>query len=83
MPITPRIKQMFLVSSKAKLLDAHVRYRSNGEILNGIFDGEIIKQFEFLPYHDFANEPRNLKFMLDGDSIQQFLKDQQIIVFGP
>ena len=43
MPITPRIKQMFLVSSKAKLLDAHVRYRSNGEILNGIFDGETIK----------------------------------------
>jgi hypothetical protein len=72
MPITPRIKQMFLVSSKAKLLDAHVQCRNNGEILNEIFDGEAIKQFESLPYHDFAAEPRNLKFMLASDDIQPF-----------
>ena len=72
MPITPRIKQMFLVSSKAKLLDAHVQYRSNGEILNGIFDGEAMKQFEYASNHDFAAEPRNLKFMLASDGIQPF-----------
>ena len=63
---------MFLVSSKAKLWDAHVQYQSNGEILNGIFDGEAIKKFESMPYHDFAVEPRNLKFMLASDGIQPF-----------
>jgi hypothetical protein len=72
MPITSRIRQMFLVSSKAKLLDAHVQYRSNGAILKEIFDGEAIKQFESLPYHDFVAEPRNLKFMLASDGIQPF-----------
>ena len=72
MPITPRIKQMFLVSSKAKLLNTHVRCRSNGEILNGIFDGKAIKEFESLPYQDFGDEPRNLKFILASDGIQSF-----------
>ena len=47
--------------SKAKLWDANVYYQSSGELLNRIFDGEAIRQFESLPYHDFAVEPRNLR----------------------
>lgn len=54
---------------QSKTLDAHVQYRSNGEIFNRIFYGEAIKQFESLPYHDFVAEPQNLKFMLASDGI--------------
>lgn len=62
---------MFLVASKAKLMDAHDKNRSNGETLRGIFDGEAVAKFE-TQFPDFAAEPRNLKFMLASDGIQPF-----------
>lgn len=71
MPISARIAQMFLVASKAKLMDAHVKNRSTNETLRGVFDGEAIKQFE-AKFPDFAAEPRNLKFMLASDGVQPF-----------
>jgi len=66
MPITPRIQELFSNERKAKLMDAHLRNRSDGEVMHGPYDGEAWKEMK-RKEPAFFSEPRNLIFGIGAD----------------
>ena len=68
MPITPRIQELFSNERKAKLMDAHLRNRSDGEVMHGPYDGESWKEMK-RKEPAFFSEPRNLIFGIGADGV--------------
>jgi hypothetical protein len=71
LPVIDCLKHMFSNLRDAELLLWHVNRKIDEKIRHPA-DGRQLKQFDLAHQGDFSNEPRNIRFGLSTDGMNQF-----------
>jgi hypothetical protein len=75
MPIIPWIKQLFLIKTKAMLMDWHVANKSEDGVMKGLADSKIWQIVEDR-WPQFKEETRHLRLGLATDGVNPYSLQQ-------